>query len=80
MCLQIIYLIYMYEEDMALNNLQWFICHKTKPNQTNKRNSGKHHNTVKIDITLKVFDNHHYIDFFNSSPNFLEARIFESAL
>ena len=20
--------------DLALNNLQWFICHKTKPNQT----------------------------------------------
>ena len=28
---QNIYLIYMYEEDLALNNLQWFICHKTKP-------------------------------------------------
>ena len=24
----------MYKEDMALNNLQWLICHKTKPNQT----------------------------------------------
>ena len=22
----------MYEEDVALNNLQWLICHKTKPN------------------------------------------------
>ena len=29
-----IYLIYMYKEDLALNNLQWLICHKTKPNQT----------------------------------------------
>ena len=28
------YLIYMYKEDVALNNLQWLICHKTKPNQT----------------------------------------------
>ena len=28
-----IYLIYMYKEDLALNNFQWFICHKTKPNQ-----------------------------------------------
>ena len=28
------YLIYMYKEDLALNNLQWLICHKnqTKPN------------------------------------------------
>ena len=24
----------MYKEDLALNNLQWLICHKTKPNQT----------------------------------------------
>ena len=23
----------MYEEDLALNNLQWLISHKTKPNQ-----------------------------------------------
>ena len=27
------YLIYMYKEDMALNNLQCLICHKTQPNQ-----------------------------------------------
>ena len=27
------YLIYMYKEDLALNNLQWLICCKTKPNQ-----------------------------------------------
>ena len=26
-----IYLIYMYKEDLALNNLQWLICHKTQP-------------------------------------------------
>ena len=25
---------YMYKEDFALNNLQWLICHKAKPNQT----------------------------------------------
>ena len=24
------YLIYMYKEDLALNNLQWLICHQTK--------------------------------------------------
>ena len=33
MCLEIIYLIYMYKKDLELNNLQWFIYHKTKPNQ-----------------------------------------------
>ena len=24
----------MYKEDLALNNLQWLICHKITPNQT----------------------------------------------
>ena len=28
-----IYLIYMYKEDLPLNNYQVLICHKTKPNQ-----------------------------------------------
>ena len=32
MCLEIIYLIYMYKEDLALNNLQGLICQKTQPN------------------------------------------------
>ena len=27
------YLIYMYKQYLALNNLLWLICHKTKPNQ-----------------------------------------------
>ena len=27
-----IYLIYMYKEDLVLNNLQWLICHKTQSN------------------------------------------------
>ena len=26
----------MNKEDLALNNLQWFICHKTKPNYLNE--------------------------------------------
>ena len=30
-CSQIIYNQYMYKEDLALNNLQWLICHKTQP-------------------------------------------------
>ena len=24
----------MYKEDLSLDNLQWLICHKTRPNQT----------------------------------------------
>ena len=30
----LIYLICIYKEDLALNNLQQLTCHKTKPNQT----------------------------------------------
>ena len=33
MDLQIIYLIYMYKEGLASDNLQWLISHRTKPNQ-----------------------------------------------
>ena len=29
-----IFNIYICKKDLALNNLQWLICHKTKPNQT----------------------------------------------
>ena len=28
------YILNMYVEDLALNNLQWLMCHKTQPNQT----------------------------------------------
>ena len=28
-----IYLIYIYKEDLALNNLQWLICHKAQQSQ-----------------------------------------------
>ena len=27
-------MIYMYKEDLGLNNPQWLICHKTQPNPT----------------------------------------------
>ena len=30
MCLQIVYLMYMYKEGLALNSLQWFIRHESK--------------------------------------------------
>ena len=33
MFLEIIYLIYMYEKDLALHNLQGLIYRKTKPNK-----------------------------------------------
>ena len=28
----------MYKEDIALKNLRWLICHKTKPNQNQNGN------------------------------------------
>ena len=33
MSLEIIYFIYMYRKNLALNDLQWLICHKIKLNQ-----------------------------------------------
>ena len=36
MCLQI-YLVYMYKEDLALNNLQWLIYHKTIISNQNRQ-------------------------------------------
>ena len=31
----------MYKEDLALNNLQWLICHKTQSNQTKPKKKKK---------------------------------------
>ena len=36
----------MYSEDLALNNLQWLICHKTQPNQTQG-------STLTVPLSLK---------------------------
>ena len=33
--------------DLALNNLEWLMCHKTKPNQTNQNNL-----TARIDSRM----------------------------
>ena len=38
MCLEIIYLIYMYKENLALNNLQWLIYHETKQTKSTQKN------------------------------------------
>ena len=40
MCLEILYQIYMYKKDLALNNIQRLIYHKTKPNQSNPNQGG----------------------------------------
>ena len=53
-CLQIVYLIYMYKQDLALNKPYELICRKTQPNQTNhlKSNSALN-NPTKVNIPLK---------------------------
>ena len=39
MCFQIIYLIYMYKQDLALYNLQWLIIHKSnQPKELQAKN------------------------------------------
>ena len=38
----------MYKEDLALNNLQWRICHKTQQNQNKQRNRNNKTKNTKI--------------------------------
>ena len=38
----------MYKPDLALNNLQWLICHKTKP----------HLYTIKISQSFNIIHDH----------------------
>ena len=43
--------VYMYNTDLALNNLKWLICHKTKPNS-------------KIDLVVEGFGSIHTYVFY----------------
>ena len=43
----------MYKEDLALNYLQWLICHKTKPNHLKKQR----HKNLDINVDCMQFDN-----------------------
>ena len=70
----------MYKEDMALNNLQWLIRHKTQPNQI-KPNQSKlhiksdHKRTFLIKIYLKVRKKsvqHHSL--YNTSGSYITNR------
>ena len=40
--------IYMYKEDLALNNLQWLTCHKTQPNQSKQNKNEKTSRKLKM--------------------------------
>ena len=48
-----IYLIYVYKEDVVLNNLQWLICHKTKQNQTKPNHTIICLGSIKFYVTRK---------------------------
>ena len=43
----------MYKEDLALNNLQWLICHKTKPLPSQLQRD-KTPLTSVLDMTLNI--------------------------
>ena len=56
------YLMYIYIQDLALNNLQWLICHKTQPNQN------KIHLAILEEMVNKITNRHQfwlYVWFFN---------------
>ena len=55
MCLEIIYLVYMQKENLALNNQEWLICHKTKPKQKNKKNPKNKYIVGYCDILFSVY-------------------------
>ena len=51
----------MYKEDLALNNLQWLICHKTQPNQN--RHSASFFFQYKLSF-VKWFEGMHVFESF----------------
>ena len=61
-----IYLLYMYKQDLALNNLQWLICHKTKQNQ----DDGFYHTTMSfISLSDDIFKSKLTILFYAADKN-----------
>ena len=63
----------MYKEDLALNNLQGLICHKTQPNQTNSYvNNYSAPSSKQIDSSFYVLQNllWYYISFLQDINHF----------
>ena len=61
MCLQIIYLIYMYKEDLVYNSLQRLLCQKTQPIKP------INHNCMQI-ICVKISYVSYYTHFRANTP------------
>ena len=55
MCLEIIYLIQIYKNDLALNELQLWICHKTKANLNHSDIKINENNKKKWQEDLRIF-------------------------
>ena len=67
-CVYKSYLICMYKQDLALNDIQWLICHKTQPNQT-KPITRLNSMTLHFHTILKE----KFERFFNQWKNLLES-------
>ena len=54
---------YMYKKDLALNNLQWLICHKTQPNQIRGCPRGVMVKAMDCEIVVHeiVLQSHYYV-------------------
>ena len=74
-CLEIIYLIYMYKKDLALNNLQELICHKSKPSPTNSNKT----NFLCIIYFFLLFLTSFEVSS-SSGENILRRKVFKNVL
>ena len=63
----------MYKEDLALNNLQWLICHKTKPNQIREETFCKN-----SDFLLQFMYLHHLSFWFRKTKDYTsESKVLQ---
>ena len=62
--------IYLYKQDLALNNLQWLIYHKTQQNKTKSPLSGDTtaHTSVMTSFNSSRFDLEYFLNLFFRIP------------
>ena len=65
-----LYIIYMYKKDLALSNLQWMICHQTKPNLLER---AENLSVLFVKSSLKLVDKFTYL---GSSVSSTEKQIY----
>ena len=54
MFLQVMYLLYMYTEDLSFDNPQWSICHKTQTNYTKLNFYNKVNTSGTLLLTIDI--------------------------